>query len=147
MANGNQITISGNLTQAPELKFTASGKQLVNFTVANNRRYKKGDDWEEVVAFVNCVLWGEPAEYFCASFQKGDRAIVIGRLDQDTWETEGGEKRSAFKINVEEVGASLKSATADISRVQREKQGQQSAHKPKPKPRQQLYEDFGEEPF
>lgn len=150
MANGNGIQIVGNVTSDPELKFTASGKQLVNFTLANNRRFKKGDDWEEAVSFVNCVIWGDVAEYFCASVQKGDRVVVIGRLDQETWETEGGQKRSNFKINVEEVAVSLKSAMCQIQRVQREKTQQyskpQAQTKRPPKP-QTNYDDFGEEPF
>lgn len=156
MANGNTIVVSGNLTSDPELKFTASGKQLVNFTIANNRRYKKGDDWEEAVAFLNCVLWGEPAEYFSASCQKGDRVVVQGRIDQDTWETEDGSKRSALKINVEEVSVSLKSATCEIQRVVREKvqsqtprptKGRTVGSRPRQAPPQRGYDDFGEEPF
>lgn len=124
MANDNHITIAGNLTADPELKYTAGGFALCKFTVAVNRRVKKGDEWDEQVSFFGCTVWREAAEQFSASVVKGDRVIVTGRLEQRSWETDDGSKRSVIEIQVDEVGASLKSATAQIQRIKREQQNQ-----------------------
>lgn len=126
MANDNHITIAGNLTADPELKYTAGGFALCKFTVAVNRRVKKGEEWDEQVSFFGCTVWREAAEQFSASVVKGDRVIVAGRLEQRSWETDDGSKRSVVEIQVDEVGASLKSATAQIQRIKRE-QHQQGA--------------------
>lgn len=161
MANDNHITIAGNLTADPELKYTAGGYALCKFTVAVNRRVKRGEEWDEEVSFFGCTVWREAAEQFAASVQKGDRVIVCGRLEQRSWETEDGSKRSVVEIQVDEVGASLKSATAQIQRIRREKHQSQT---PRPRrdapqagrrPQQQrpvadvqYDDDFGgEEPF
>lgn len=164
MANDNHITIAGNLTADPELKYTAGGFALCKFTVAVNRRVKRGEEWDEQVSFFGCTVWREAAEQFSASVQKGDRVIVCGRLEQRSWEAEDGSKRSVVEIQVDEVGASLKSATAQIQRIKREQhqqQGAQGARQARPqqaRPQQQRavadtrpvqagYDDFGEEPF
>lgn len=162
MANDNHITIAGNLTADPELKYTAGGFALCKFTVAVNRRVKRGEEWDEQVSFFGCTVWREAAEQFSASVVKGDRVIVCGRLEQRSWETDDGSKRSVVEIQVDEVGASLKSATAQIQRIKREQhqqgpRGAQGARQSRPQQQrvvadthpvnQQGYDDFGEEPF
>lgn len=162
MANDNHITIAGNVTSNPELKYTAGGFALCKFTVAVNRRVKKGEEWDEQVSFFGCTVWREAAEQFAASVQKGDRVIVTGRLEQRSWEADDGAKRSVVEVQVDEVGASLKSATAQIQRVKREQgQGRPAGQAPRQQGRQdqghrqnsravaapQGYDDFGEEPF
>lgn len=139
MANDNHITIAGNLTADPELKYTAGGFALCKFTVAVNRRVKKGEEWDEQVSFFGCTVWREAAEQFSASVQKGDRVIVCGRLEQRSWEADDGSKRSVVEVQVDEVGASLKSATAQVQRIQRERpQAQQRPQQSRPQqPRQQ----------
>ncbi len=132
MANDNHVTIAGNLTADPELKYTAGGFALAKFTVAVNRRVKRGEEWDEQVSFFGCTVWREAAEQFSASVQKGDRVIVCGRLEQRSWETDDGSKRSVVEIQVDEVGASLKNATAQISRIQRERsQGRPQGGQPR----------------
>lgn len=155
MANDNHITIAGNLTADPELKFTAGGYALCKFTVAVNRRVKKGEEWEEQVSFFNCTAWRDQADYLAQSLQKGDRIIVTGRLEQRSWEADDGSKRSAVEIQVDEVGASLKSAVAQIQRIRREKAPSQSSRPTsgrqggsrKPQAHQGHDDFVGEEPF
>jgi len=121
MANGNTVTIVGNCTRDPELRFTPSGQAVATFGVAVNRRWqnRQTQEWEEAVSFFDVTCWGQMAENACESLQKGSRVIVTGRLDQRSWETEAGEKRSKVEIVADEVGPSLRYATATVQRNER----------------------------
>jgi single-strand DNA-binding protein len=120
MANGNTITIVGNATRDPELRYLTSGTALANFGVAVNRRYQKNGEWEEEVSFFDVVCWRELADNVSESVSKGDRVIVTGRLEQRSWETQDGDKRSKVEIVADEVGPSLRWATAQISKIRRD---------------------------
>lgn len=122
----NAITVVGNLARDPEMRYTAGGQARVTFGVAVNRRWmnKQTNDWEERVSFFNVVVWGEMAENVAGSLSKGSRAVVTGRLEQRSWETEQGEKRSVVEIVADEVGPSLRWATAEVNRTERRGPGE-----------------------
>ena len=117
----NSVTVIGNVTRDPELRFTPSGQQLANFGLAVNRRWqnRQTQQWEEQTSFFDIVCWGQLGENVSASVPKGARVIVTGRLEQRSWETEQGEKRSKVEIVADEVGPSLRWATAEISKNER----------------------------
>lgn len=118
MANTQQITVIGNLTGDPELRFTQSGAAVVNFTVAHTPRMfdKQSNAWKDGESiFWNCALWRDAAENAAESLSKGMRVIVAGEVVNESWES-NGEKRSRLKIQVDEVGPSLKYATAKVER-------------------------------
>jgi single-strand DNA-binding protein len=113
-----QITIIGNLTDAPELRFTAQGKAVANFTVAESKRVKDGEGWKDgPSSFYRCSLWDAAAENMAESLTKGQRVIVVGELAQRSYETNAGEKRSVFEVTASEVGPSLKWATAKVEKT------------------------------
>ena len=125
-----QITIIGNLTDAPELRFTPQGKAVANFTVAVSKRVKDGNDWKDgPSSFYRCSIWDAAAENMAESLDKGQRVIVVGEIAQRSYETNAGEKRSVFEVTAQEVGPSLKWATAKP-----EKTGGKTAPKPKDDP-------------
>ena len=115
------ITITGNTTSAAELRFTASGKAVASFTVAvNERRYDKTtNEWVDGdTTFYPCSAWGQMGENVAEALaDKGMRVIVQGRLKSRSYETREGEKRTAFEVDVEEVGPSLRYATATVTRT------------------------------
>lgn len=116
----NQVTIVGNVTDDPELRFTPSGLPVANFTVAVNSRVKKGDQWEDRNdGFFRCSCWRDMAENVAESIQKGTRVMVIGRLQEQKWEDQDGGKRSRIEIQVDEVGPTLRWATATVQKSQR----------------------------
>ena len=121
MANGNNITLVGNITRDPELRFTATGQAKVNFGLAVNRRWqnRQTQQWEEQTSFFNVIAWGEMGENVSESLGKGARVIVAGRLEQRSWETEEGEKRSIIEVVADEVGPSLRWATAEVKKSDR----------------------------
>jgi single-strand DNA-binding protein len=121
MANGNSVTLVGNITRDPELRFTPSGQANATFGLAVNRRWqnRQTNEWEEAVSFFNVVCWREMAENASESLQKGSRVIVTGRLEQRSWETQDGEKRSVVEVVADEIGPSLRWATAAITRNER----------------------------
>jgi len=122
MANNlNSITVVGNITRDPEMRFTPSGVSKVTFGVAVNRswRNQQSNEWEEQTSFFNVVCWRELADNVGASLKKGTRVVVTGRLEQRSWETEQGEKRSVVEIVADEVAPSLRFATAEVHRVER----------------------------
>ena len=121
MANGNNVTIIGNCTRDPELRFTPSGMAVATFGVAVNRRWqnRSTNEWEEAVSFFDVTAWQQLAENVAESVQKGTRVIVTGRLDQRSWETQDGEKRSKIEIVADEIGPSLRYATAQVVRNER----------------------------
>ncbi|MDQ4143540.1 MAG: single-stranded DNA-binding protein [Actinomycetota bacterium] len=124
MASDNTVTLVGNITDDPELRFTPSGAAVANFTVAVNRRFKNGDRWEDKLdGFFRCSCWREMAENAAESLQKGTRVVVVGRLSQRSWEDQEGNKRSQVEVQVDEVAPSLKWATASIQKSQRSSGG------------------------
>jgi single-strand DNA-binding protein len=121
MANGNNVTIIGNCTRDPELRFTPSGMAVATFGVAVNRRWqnRSTNEWEEAVSFFDVTAWQQLAENVSESVQKGTRVVVAGRLDQRSWETQDGEKRSKVEIVADEIAPSLRYATATIVKNER----------------------------
>lgn len=122
MAGETVITVIGNLTADPELRFTASGAAVANFTVASTPRNfdRQSGEWKDgETLFLNCSIWRDAAEHVTESLVKGTRVIVQGRLKQRSYETREGEKRTVVELDVEEVGPSLKYATAKVNRIQR----------------------------
>ena len=115
----NSITLIGNLTRDPELRFTTGGRGVASFGLAVNRRYQQNGEWQEQTSFFNVVCWGDLGENAATSLTKGARAIVTGRLEQRSWETAEGEKRSVVEVIADEVGPSLRWATAQIERTER----------------------------
>ena len=129
MASDNTITLVGNVTDDPELRFTPSGLPVANFTVAVNRRFKNASgQWEDRLdGFFRCSCWRDMAENVAESIQKGSRVVVVGRLQEQRWEDQDGGKRSRIEIQVDEVGPSLRWATASVQKSNRSSgQGQSS---------------------
>jgi single-strand DNA-binding protein len=118
MADSN-VTIVGNLTRDPELRFTAGGKGVASFGVAVNRRYQVNGEWQEKVSFFNVTAWDSLGENAAASLTKGTRIMVTGRLEQREYETTAGEKRNVVEIVADELGPSLRWARAEVERTQR----------------------------
>ena len=121
LANGNTVELIGNITRDPELRFTPSGAAVANFGLAVNRRWRnqQTNEWEEQVSFFDIVCWRELAENVAESLTKGSRVMVSGRLDQRSWETDNGEKRSKVEVVADEIGPSLRWATAQVTRNER----------------------------
>lgn len=120
MAGETTITVIGNLTADPELRFTPNGAAVANFTVASTPRTfdRQTNEWKDGDAmFLNCSVWRQYAENVAESLSKGTRVIVSGRLKARSYETREGEKRTVFEVEVEEVGPSLKYATAKVTRT------------------------------
>ncbi len=115
----NTITVVGNLTRDPELRFTQTGRGVANFGIAVNRRYQVNGEWQEQTSFFNVVAWSTLGENAAASLNKGDRVIVFGRLEQRSWETPEGDKRSKIEVVADEIGPSLRWATAEIRKNDR----------------------------
>ena len=119
MAGETVITLVGNLTADPELRFTPSGAPVANFTVASTPRTfdRQSGEWKDGDAmFLNCAVWRQAAENVAESLTKGMRVIVQGRLRSRSYETREGEKRTVFEVEVEEIGPALKYATAKVTR-------------------------------
>jgi single-strand DNA-binding protein len=122
MAGDTVITVVGNLTDDPELRFTSSGAAVANFTVASTPRFfdKNTNEWKDGDAlFLRCSIWRQAAENVAETLQKGARVIVQGRLKQRSYETREGERRTVYELDVDEVGPSLRYATAKVSKVSR----------------------------
>jgi single-strand DNA-binding protein len=119
MAGETPITLIGNLTGDPELRFTPTGAAVANFTVASTPRTfdRATNEWKDGDAmFINCAIWRQAAENVAESLTKGMRVIVSGRLRSRSYETREGEKRTVFEVEVDEIGPSLKYATAKVTR-------------------------------
>ena len=122
MAGDTVITVIGNITGDPELRFTPSGAAVANFTVASTPRAfdRQSNEWKDGdTLFLRCSIWREAAESVAESLTKGTRVIVTGRLVQRSYETREGEKRTVYELQVDEVGPSLRYATAKVTRTQR----------------------------
>lgn len=129
MANDTQITVVGNLTADPELRFTPSGDPVANFTVACTPRTfdKTRSEWVDGdPMFLGCSIWRQAAENVAETLTKGMRVIVQGRLKSRSYETREGERRTVFEIDVEDVGPSLTWATARVTRAERGGQTRQA---------------------
>ncbi|OBK53617.1 single-stranded DNA-binding protein [Mycobacterium kubicae] len=122
MAGDTTITVVGNLTADPELRFTPSGAAVANFTVASTPRIydRQSGEWKDGEAlFLRCNIWREAAENVAESLTRGSRVIVTGRLKQRSFETREGEKRTVVEVEVEEIGPSLRYATAKVNKASR----------------------------
>jgi single-strand DNA-binding protein len=121
MASDNTVTLVGNITDDPELRFTPSGAAVANFTVAVNRRFRNQDgSWDDRLdGFFRCSCWRDMAENVAESLTKGMRVMVAGRLQQRSWDDQEGNKRSAIEVQVDEVGPSLRWATASVQKSSR----------------------------
>jgi single-strand DNA-binding protein len=116
----NSVTLVGNLVEDPELRFTASGVAMARVRFAVSRRYQDRDgQWQEESGFFGGTCWRDYAENVAESLTKGTRVIVTGRLRQRSWETNEGEKRSTIEIDIQEIGPSLRWATATVTRTPR----------------------------
>ena len=122
MAGETTITVVGNLVDDPELRFTPSGAPVANFRIASTPRTfdRQSNEWKDGdTLFLSCAVWRQAAENVAESLQRGMRVIVQGRLKSRQYETREGEKRTVFEIDVEEVGPSLRSASAKVTKTQR----------------------------
>ncbi|MEU4339872.1 single-stranded DNA-binding protein [Nocardia sp. NPDC023852] len=122
MAGDTVITVIGNLTADPELRFTPAGQAVANFTVASTPRVfdRNSNEWKDGEAlFLRCNIWREAAENVAESLTRGSRVIVSGRLKQRSYETREGEKRTVVELEVDEVGPSLRYATAKVNKTSR----------------------------
>lgn len=145
------ITITGNLTSDPDLRYSPSGAPVANFTVAHTPRTfdKNRNEWQDgEPMFLNCSVWRDAAEHVAESLQKGMRVIVWGKLKSRSYEAKDGTRRTVFEVEVEEVGPSLRFATATVQRTQRGGGGgyqQPAQHPPQADPWAQPQSD--EPPF
>ena len=133
MAGDTVITVIGNLTADPELRFTPSGAAVANFTVASTPRMfdRQTNEWKDGEAlFLRCNIWREAAENAAESLNRGDRVIVSGRLKARSWETKEGQTRTVMELEVDEVGPSLRYATAKVNRTKRN--GNTNTRPPRP---------------
>lgn len=113
----NTITVVGNVTRDPELRYTQSGKATVNVGIAVNRRYQVNGEWQEQTSYMNVVAWDQLAENIAASLTKGTRILATGRLDIREYTDREGAKRTAVDIIADEIGPTLRWATATIERT------------------------------
>ncbi|GAA4379054.1 single-stranded DNA-binding protein [Actinomadura sp. NPDC048032] len=123
MAGDTVITIVGNLVEDPNLRFTPSGQAVASFRMASTPRFfdRQAGDWKDGEAlFLTCNVWRQAAENVAETLQRGMRVIVQGRLKQRSYETREGEKRTVFEVEVDEVGPSLRNATAKVNKTQRQ---------------------------
>ena len=122
MAGETVITVVGNLTSDPELRFTPSGAAVANFTVASTPRTldKASGEWKDGEAlFLRCAIWRQAAENVAESLTRGARVVVQGRLKQRSFETKEGDKRTVIELDVDEIGPSLRYATAKVNKANR----------------------------
>ena len=127
MSNETTITVTGNLVDDPELRFTPAGVPVARFRIASTPRYRDNatGEWKDGdTLFLTCQVWRQAAENVAESLQKGMRAIVTGRLRQRSYETKEGEKRTVYELQVDEAGPSLRNATAQVTKTARPGNGQ-----------------------
>ena len=120
MASENNVTLVGNITRDPELRYTTGGRGVASFGLAVNRRYNVNGEWQEETSFFNVVAWGDLGENSAASLQKGSRVVVTGRLQQREYETREGEKRTVIEVIADDLGPSLRWAQAQVERISRD---------------------------
>ena len=117
----NTVTVVGNVTRDPEIRYTPSGQTVATFGLAVNRRWqnKATQEWEEQVSFFDVKCWSQMAENVAESVPRGTRVIVSGRLEQRSWETDNGDKRSKVEVVADDVAPSLRWATAQVQKIER----------------------------
>ena len=150
MAGETPITVVGNLTADPELRFTPSGAAVANFTVASTPRTfdKQANEWrDQETLFLNCSVWRQAAEHVAESLQRGDRVIVQGSLKARSYETKDGDKRTVMELDVAEVGPSLARATAKVTKASRDTGSQQSSGQRPQQGRQQPRDPWASDPW
>jgi single-strand DNA-binding protein len=156
MSNGNTIVLVGNVTRDPELRFTPSGQPTTTFGLAVNRRWqnRQTQEWEEATSFFDVVCWRELAENASESLRRGARVIVTGRLEQRSWETSEKEKRSKVEVVADELGPSLRWASAVVTKNERKGPGEGGGGRPSAAPARTSapepdasYSSYDEEPF
>ncbi len=128
--NDAQMTLVGNLVEDPELRFTPAGQPVSKFRVASTPRYRDNStgEWKDGdTLFLTCVAWRQLADHVAESLERGMRAIVTGRIKQRSYETQEGEKRTVYELQVDEAGPSLRSATAKVDKATRSGNGQPAA--------------------
>lgn len=119
----NSVTLVGNVTRDLELRYTANGRGVASFGLAVSRRYQVNGEWQEQTSFFNVVAWGTLGENAAASLSKGSRVVVTGRLEQRDYTTRDGDKRTAVEVVADELGPSLRWATAVVERTARTEPG------------------------
>lgn len=145
MSGETTLTIIGNLTGDPELRFTPSGQAVANFTVASTPRTfdKQTQEWKDAdTLFMRCSVWREQAENVAESLTKGTRVAVVGRLRQRSYETKEGEKRTVVELDADEVCASLRFAQAQVHRATRD--GGYGSGRQQARPQQQAADPWGQ---
>jgi single-strand DNA-binding protein len=115
----NTVTLVGNVTRDPELRYTSGGRGVASFGLAVNRRYQSNGEWVEQTSFFDVVAWGTLGENVAASLNKGTRAVVYGRIEQRSWDTQEGEKRTKIEVIADEIGPSLRWAQANVEKTAR----------------------------
>lgn len=130
----NTVTLVGNATRDPELRFTNTGQAVASFGLAVNRRWqnRQSGEWEEQTSFFDITAWGSLGENTAASIHKGTRVVVTGRLQQRTYETQSGEKRSVVEVVADEIGPSLRWAHAEVHKNERTDSGFGAGGRPVP---------------
>lgn len=122
--SNNSVTLVGNLVDDPELRFTPNGVAMARIRFAVNRRYQdRNNEWQEETSFFGGTCWRDMAENVAESLQKGMRVIVTGRLEQRSWETQDGDKRSMIEVRIDDIGPSVRWATASVTRTPRSSGG------------------------
>ena len=116
----SHVTLVGNATADPSLRYTTSGRGVCSFGLAVNRRFQRNGEWEEEVSFFNIVAWADLGENVAASIQKGNRVIVTGRLEQRSYEDRDGNSRQVVEVVADEIGPSLRWAQCEIERISRD---------------------------
>ena len=121
----NNVTLVGNVTRDPEIRYTPSGQTVATFGLAVNRRWqnRQNNEWEEQTSFFDVKCWAQMAENVGESLHRGARVIVSGRLEQRSWETENGDKRSKVEVVADEIAPSLRWATAQVQKIERNTAG------------------------
>jgi single-strand DNA-binding protein len=149
MSNGNTTVLVGNVTRDPELRFTPTGQPTATFGLAVNRRWqnRQTQEWEEATSFFDVVCWRELAENASESLRRGTRIIVTGRLEQRSWETAEGEKRSKIEVVADELGPSLRWASAEVKKNERKGPADAASARPAPAPAAAVASPEGEAPY
>ncbi len=131
MANINKVILMGNLTRDPEVRYTPNGKAVASFSLAINRKYKQGEEWKEEVSYIDIVVFGKPAEACGQYLNKGDSALIDGRLQQRRWDDkESGQKRSKVEVVADSVQFGPKRSSVTPGRDQGEQPGSASPETP-----------------
>jgi len=128
MSTTSTTITTGNLSREPEIRYTPDGQACANFGVAVNRRWRDRDtnEWTESTSFIDVLCWRELAENVALSLCKGMRVVIVGRLEQRSWATEDGERRSKLELVADDIGPSLRFATAEVQRTTRHAAGTES---------------------